>query len=871
LTQRPPDDGIPPRPASGAAYEPLLARALARAWWTMVWERVWPGLALLATAIGSFLALSWAGLWLVLPPLARAAVLFLMLLVTALCTVPLFRFRSPSIADRLARLDRGRSHRPATAIADRMAASQSDRIAATLWRAHIERARQAVHGLKAGWPVPRLAARDPLAVRALVLVLVVATFFAAGGERWPRITTAFDWAGVVAVANFRVDAWVTPPTYTGRPPLILPGVRAGEPVQAAAPMMVPAGSVLVIRATGASGLEVSTTGGLAAANADPKAPPPAGAQEHRFTIQETGTASVRTASDDVTWKFDAVPDRPPSIALSKDPEVQARGSLLLGYRLEDDYGVIGARAMFERKPDQNERSARALYGPPDFALLLPQARTRSGVGQTTKDLTDHPWAGAEVVMTLTARDEAGNEGHSAPFELKLPERSFSKPLAKALIEQRRLLALDADARKRVLTALDALALAPERFTPEPSIYLGLRSIYWQLDGARNDAALRDVVARLWAMAVGIEDGNVSQAEQALRAAQEALRQALEKGASEDEIKKLTEELRAALDKFLQALAQAQHNNPQQLARPLDPNTRVLRPQDLKNLLDRIENLARSGAKDAARQLLQELQSMLENLQTAQPGANPGDEDMMSALDQLGDMIRQQQHLRDKTFQQGQDARPGDRQRGQPNGKEPKERQSFDELKGNQEALRGQLKKLLEEMKRRAELGQQGQQNQPGQRGQQGQRGPQGQRGQQGQQGQPGGEGDDDLGRAEQSMQDAEGALGEGNADAAVDAQGRALEALRKGAQGFAQQMQREPGMGQGQASRSGPPRAQQQTDPLGRPMRGREYGDDTTVKVPGEIDVQRARRILDELRRRFADPQRPQLELEYIERLLKEF
>jgi hypothetical protein len=37
--------------------------------------------------------------------------------------------------------------------------------------------------------------------------------------------------------------------------------------------------------------------------------------------------------------------------------------------------------------------------------------------------------------------------------------------------------------------------------------------------------------------------------------------------------------------------------------------------------------------------------------------------------------------------------------------------------------------------------------------------------------------------------------------------------------------------------------AQQDTDPLGRPLRGREYGDDYTVKVPGEIDVQRARRI----------------------------
>jgi hypothetical protein len=95
--------------------------------------------------------------------------------------------------------------------------------------------------------------------------------------------------------------------------------------------------------------------------------------------------------------------------------------------------------------------------------------------------------------------------------------------------------------------------------------------------------------------------------------------------------------------------------------------------------------------------------------------------------------------------------------------------------------------------------------------------------------------------------------------------------LRKGAQGMAQQMQQGPGRGPGQAGRTGPPRAQQDTDPLGRPMRGRDLGDDLTVKIPGEIDVQRARRILEELRRRFADPERPQLELDYIERLLREF
>ena len=108
---------------------------------------------------------------------------------------------------------------------------------------------------------------------------------------------------------------------------------------------------------------------------------------------------------------------------------------------------------------------------------MPQARTRNGVGQTTKDLTDHPWAGATTVMTLVARDEAANEGKSEPFELRLPERPFSKPMARALIEQRRILALDAEAQARVLTALDALTLAPERFNMESNVYLGLRSIF----------------------------------------------------------------------------------------------------------------------------------------------------------------------------------------------------------------------------------------------------------------------------------------------------------------------------------------------------------------------------------------------------------
>jgi hypothetical protein len=98
--------------------------------------------------------------------------------------------------------------------------------------------------------------------------------------------------------------------------------------------------------------------------------------------------------------------------------------------------------------------------------------------------------------------------------------------------------------------------------------------------------------------------------------------------------------------------------------------------------------------------------------------------------------------------------------------------------------------------------------------------------------------------------------------------------MRKGAQKMAEAMQQGDGDGQGDGPGNRAGRQQSggnQTDPLGRPLHGREFSDDYTVKIPGEIDAQRVRRILEELRRRLGDTSRPQIELDYIERLLKDF
>ncbi len=812
--------------------------------------------------IGLFLAISWLGVWLWLPPLARAIGLAVFAVLAIAAAIPFVFVRMPAAADALRRLDResGLTHRPATTIADALAVSDKDPYSLALWNAHVERARQAARSFKAGLPAPRMAWRDPYAIRGLVLIACIATFLAAGGERYKRIATAFDWQGVVLPANFRVDAWVIPPLYTGKPPVMLPGIHPGENfAQLTAPIAVPVNSTLVVRATGKVDLDVAGSGGVTASKEPVSAP--AGTEEHRFTIKAAGAATLRGAGDDVSWPFNAIPDRPPTIALTKDPQEQRRGSLLLSYKLQDDYEVTKAEAIFARKDDKTAKAEapHPLFGPPELPLILPQARTKNGVGQTLKDLTDHPWAGAEVTMTLVAHDDGGNVGRSEPVTFRLPERVFIKPLARALIEQRRNLALDAHAKPIVLTALDALTLAPDKFMPDASTYLGLRSIYWTLVHADNDDALRDVTKRLWSMAVDIEDGDVADAQTALRNAEDALRQALANGASDQEIKQLMDKLRQAMNRYMQALAQQQRNNGQ-MSRPLNPNARVMTPRDLQNMLDRLESMARSGSRDAAQQLLSELQQMMENLQMASPNGGGDDDQMSSALDELGDMIRRQQDLRDRTYRRGQ--QHGQRgQQGQQG--QQGDQQQMGRLQQDQKALRDRLNKLLEQLRQHG-LGQ----SQPGKGEQQG-------KGQQQGQGQQG-DGQDqmsELGRAGQAMGEAEGDLGGGDTDGAVDSQGRALDALRKGAQSLAQSMQRQMGQGQGMGrlGRFGQSRADQETDPLGRPMRGHDYSDNSTVKVPGEIDVQRARRIIEELRKRFGELGRPQEELDYIERLLKDY
>ena len=134
------------------------------------------------------------------------------------------------------------------------------------------------------------------------------------------------------------------------------------------------------------------------------------------------------------------------------------------------------------------------------------------------------------------------------------------------------------------------------------------------------------------------------------------------------------------------------------------------------------------------------------------------------------------------------------------------------------------------------------------------------------------------------MRDAEQGLAEGNPsgnDRAVDSHGRALEALRKGAQSMAQQMQQQGQQGEGQAGPgpgpgepNGPMREGRNTadpDPLGRESRDRTYNPQSRYDPLGAPASERAQRVLEELRKRLGDTSRPREEIDYLERLLRRY
>ncbi|MEQ8335105.1 TIGR02302 family protein [Nisaea sp.] len=864
----------------------------------LAWERFFPAFRFPLALLGLFLGFALielpqalgqiSGGWLQAAFLVIALGLFLWTLRRAIIA-----FSWPGESQILRRLESwsGLRHRPLSALSDAVAGG--GRTEAALWNAHLKRLGDVRRQVHVGGPDPVAARLDPFGLRAfvgLILMIGLVAGWQNPGERLRAAVTP-ELQGGGAAPSSLADVWVSPPDYTGMAPILLSrplAVAAVAAAEAAEPetVAIPVGSRFLATVNGGEDTpELVIEDGVRAGAADRTADgagqgmseqvdfetiAPESHQIQTPISRGTRLAVMQDGAPLAQWRINVLPDLVPSVDFVEPPAGSERQALILRYEAEDDYGVVSVRALVRRVAD----GAVTDEAPIEITMPTVAGERRKITGRSFNDLTPHPWAGQPVQITLQAADDLGQTGTSAPAEMVLPERIFNHPVAVAVIAQRKRLVTEPEERIDISDMLLTIAARPGRYFHDIVVFLGLKTAANRLYfTALEKDSLEALQSLLWDIALRIEDGEVSTAMRKLRDLERKLQEALAGDASDEEIERLMREMQQAIDEYLRAMAEQmmkQARRGEQMQRQqIDPN-QVLRREDLMKMLDQMRDMAKTGARDAARQMLSQLQQMMENLRMGmqQQQMSPQQQALQEMMRQLNELSQQQRDLMDRTFQQQQ------RQRGQQQG---------------QQGQRGQ---------------QPGQQ--PGQRpGQQGQRGQQ--------PGQSPGQGDgqmtaeematelaelqerlrrqlgefmrkvgeglgqipDGFGDAEQSMRDATEALGENAPGQAVGPQGDALSQMQQGADALNEAL-REMANGQGQQN----PNAQsadeddfesEDGDPLNRRRTGYGFNDNSDVEIPTESDIQRARRIFDELRDRSGDRSRPSLELDYIERLLKRF
>ncbi|MHC5306115.1 TIGR02302 family protein [Bartonella sp. LJL80] len=801
---------------------PKLVPARARAWCVLTFERLWPRLLPSVLALLLLAALAWFGIFNRMSYWVHLIVLWALLFAAVGSLFLLAGFRRPTNRDIDRRIEQASSlaNQPLEALNDIPVNPADNAYAQALWAEHQRRMAAQLQNLQAGLPNTAIARKDPFALRSLVVLLAITGFAFSYGSNGGRLSDAFDFRAPVNLSAMRVDAWVTPPAYTGEAPIYLTQANISS-------VKVAEGSKVSVRVVDGGGAVLKLTDSADGKVSYPtqiadKAVKHNNAISFETVLKTSANLSLSARRYEKNWHFDVVADGPPSIRLAKEPGRILGGSLELNYALDDDYGV--EKAYVEIKPTADMPEAgHPLYAAPEIKLLIP--RGGKGEGRTVQDVTNHPWAGSEVTITLVAEDGAGHIAKSESRTMTLPQRIFGNPLARAVVEQRRLLALDTMARDRVLDMLSAITLRPEDTIENYTHFLTLRSAWTRLSLAPDDDALRDVADYMWQIALGIEGDAVDQAEKNLKQAQAALRDALRNGASPEEIERLSEALRQAMNDYMAALAERAQNGG--LEQKPSENAQTLSPNELEEKLKQLEEMAKTGNRAAAEQLLSELENMMDNLQMQPGGQGSGQagnktDQMQKQMDKLGDLMRRQQEALNDTHRL-----EDEKQRGE---KTPEQYQNeLDKLREKQDGLQSELNQLQKD------LSEQG--LKPG----------------------------EELKDAENKMAQSGEAMGQGEGQSSAQNQADALEAMRNGAQGLMKQMQEamkkdgEGQKGEGEAAQ----------DPLGRKLGSTGSSRQENGELPQESDMQRARRILDEIRKRLGQSFTPEMEKDYLERLLK--
>ena len=793
----------------------------------LLWERGWPAMWPAVGVAGLFVAIGLFGIWGVVPWWLHLGLLagFAGALAWSLWRAR-GALRVPRRIETIRRLERtsGIAHRPLSTLLDEPATAGGPESRA-LWQQHQGRAAKLVRLLRVGWPAAGLAQSDPHGLRAALVLLLVIGFATAGDQAGTRIAQALepDFAGLAGARWGRLTAWIDPPDYTHLAPVFLSGSGQGEPVAAGAEAQaVPAGAIEVV---GGSVLAARISGGRSVPllKRDHGEARFEAVGDDNYTIEvavEGGGALeiVQGRHSFGRWQLAVRADTAPTVALPSAPDQTTRGVLHLAYQAEDDFGLAQVSARIHRRDQGGD------VAPIELALPLPGLEPLSVRDSTYRDLTPHPWAGLPVILELSALDNAGQTGRAPEFPMVLPERPFDHPVAKAIVEQRRRLALDRTTRVDVRQRIRMIGEAPEAFGDDVVAYLGLRVVYERLRRPQDEASEQGVLDLMWDLALRIEDGTLSIAERELRAAQQALQDALEGDATPEELSALMDQLQAALEKYLEALSESGKDLADQRDdRQYAESEMVQRSaQDFRRMLDQARDMAMTGAREQAQEMLRRMQEMLENLEVGRAATQPAQGPAEELMKQLEQIMTDQDQLLDDTFQRA--ISRGENEREAPGrGETGADRQ---------EALRRALGDVMRQV------------------------------------GEAGAEIPEGLGRAERLMRDSREELERDRADRAIDPQAQALQALQQGAQQLLnRQMAGQAGERPG--GRDGRQPFDENRDPLGRLPPGNTGDPRGYVEVPKQSDIERSREILNELYRRAGQPQRPQTERDYIDRLLR--
>ena len=829
----------------------LWAERLARAFWPL-WSLVLIVFALLTFGVQDFGRLEWV----------QATGGIIILAALGLLILGTRRFRRPTWADALDRLDATMPGRPIAALTDTQAIGAHDAASLAVWLAHKDRMAKRAAAAQPVAPDLRLSSRDPFSMRYVALTaFVMAVLF---GSFW-RVTSISGLAPGAAEAmpaGPTWEGWAQPPAYTGKPSLYLSDITAET-------LEVPTGTRLQIRIYGPEGaLTVAQT--VADAQppaAEPAAVPDASKGVHDLIVTKSGRLAIE-GPNGREWQITAKPDGLPLIAASGDTGREADGRFKQGFTTSDDYGVVAGRVTISLDLAKIDRRHGLIPDPEavepvTLDLPMPLSGKRTEFTETlVDDLSKHVFSNLPVTMVFAAVDAAGQEGKSAPYAITLPGKRFFDPLAAALIEMRRDLLWNRINAPRASQILKAVTFKPEGFIRHERAFLHLRVIMRTLDA--QSAALtteqRDAIAEeLWLISLMVEEGNLHSALERLQRAQDRLDEAIKNGASPEEIDQLMKEMQQALKEYTRELAEEAKRNPGDQQQSQNMQGMQMSADQLQQMLDELQRLMEEGKTAEAAELMEKLREFMENMQVVegqsgqgQGEGSPGQQGMRD----LGEALREQQDLSDDAYrdmQQGEDGQQPGEQQGQ-DGQEGQDQpgQGQDQGQDGQGgADQGTLTDRQRALRERLDDLQAG--RLPGDGTEQGEAARK------------------NLDSAGRAMEDAEDALKNGDLAGALDSQAEAMEAMRDGMKDLGDalaQEQRDESDGQSgdQAGRA---------DPNGRDPLGREPGDSARIGSDNNMvqnnPNQRAQALLDEIRRRSGDLTRPGEELDYLKRLLDLF